>query len=93
MLYVQELLFDDWNEDHVAQHSVIPEEVEEVCLGAPFVSKTRGGRLRVIGQTEAGRYLTIILVPRGGGVYYPITARDATKAERRLYRRQKERGR
>ena len=61
MLYVQELLFDDWNEDHIAQHSVIPEEVEEVCLTAPFVSKTRGGRLRVIGQTEAGRYLTIII--------------------------------
>jgi len=22
MLYVRELLFDDWNEDHIAQHSV-----------------------------------------------------------------------
>jgi hypothetical protein len=92
MLYVQELLFDDWNEDHIAQHSVIPEEVEEVCLGAPFVSRTRQRRLRIIGQTEAGRYLTVILAPRGRGVYYPITARDATTAERRLYQRQKGRG-
>jgi uncharacterized DUF497 family protein len=89
MLYVREILFDDWNEDHIAQHHVIPEEVEEVCLDDPFVSKTRKGRLRVIGQTNAGRYLAIILAPRGRGMYYPITARDATIAERRLYRRQK----
>jgi len=93
MLYVQELLFDDWNEDHIAQHSVIPEEVEEVCLGDPFVSRTRERRLRVIGQTEVGRYLTVILALRGRGVYYPITARDATAAERRLYHRRKGRGR
>ncbi len=93
MLYVQELLFDDWNEDHIARHSVIPEEVEEVCQGDLFVSRTRERRLRVIGQTEAGRYLTVILAPRGRGVYYPITARDATAAERRLYHRQKGRGR
>jgi len=26
MLYVRELLFDQWNEDHIAQHSVIPEK-------------------------------------------------------------------
>ena len=89
MLYVRELLFDEWNEDHIAQHSVIPEEAEEVCLGDPFVSRTRQRRLRIIGQTEAGRYLTIILAPRGRGVYYPITARDATAAERRLYHRKK----
>jgi len=93
MLYVQELLFDDWNEDHIARPSVIPEEVEEVCQGDLFVSRTWERRLRVIGQTEAGRYLTVILAPRGRGVYYPIAARDATAAERRLYHRQKGRGR
>lgn len=89
MLYVRELVFDDWNEDHIAQHNVIPEEVEEVCLGIPFVSRTREGRLRVIGQTEDGRCLTIFLAPQSRGVYYPITARDATQTERRLYRHQK----
>ena len=71
MLYVQELLFDDWNEDHIAQHSVIPEDVEEVCLGDPFVSKTRQRRLRVIGQ----RPLTL-LVPT-------VTIR--TDKQRRLF--------
>ena len=89
MLHIQELLFDQRNEEHIAGHHVVPEEVEEVCIGDPFVSKTRQRRLRIIGQTESGRYLTIILAPRGRGVYYPITARNATDAERRLYRRQK----
>lgn len=91
MLYIQELLFDEWNEDHIARHGIIPEEVEEVCRYDAFVSKTRQGRLRIIGQTDAGRYLTIILAARGQGVFYPVTARDATDAERRLYRRQKRR--
>ena len=89
MLYIRELLFDDWNEDHIAQHPMAPDEVEQVCLDDPFVSRTREGRLRVIGQTDAGRYLTVILALRGRGMYYPITARDATVAERQLYHRQK----
>ena len=58
MLRIRELLFDDWNEDHIARHHVVPEEVEDACLGDPFVSRTREGRLRVIGQTAAGRYLS-----------------------------------
>ncbi len=89
MLYIRELLFDDWNEDHIAQHGITPEEVEQACLANPLVSKVREQRLRAIGQTEAGRYLAIILAHRGRGIYYPITARDATVAERKLYFRQK----
>jgi uncharacterized protein len=89
MLRIHELFFDEWNEAHIAQHGVIPEEVEEVCKNRSIVSRTRQERLRVIGQTEHGRYLTVILAPRGKGVYYPITARDATQAERRLYQRKK----
>jgi hypothetical protein len=91
MLRIRELLFDEWNEEHIAQHGVIPEEVEEVCWQRPYVSKTRQERLRVIGQTESGRYLVVILVSRGKGSYYVITARDATQAERRLFARHKKR--
>ena len=89
MLRIRELLFDEWNEEHIARHGIVPEEVEEVCGKRPFVSKTRQQRLRVIGQTEDGRYLTIILASRGQGVFYPITARDATQSERRLFRRKR----
>lgn len=89
MLRIRELLFDEWNEEHIGRHGVIPEEVEEVCGNRPFVSKTRQQRLRVIGQTEDGRYLTVILASRGQGVYYPITAREATQSEHRLFRRKR----
>jgi uncharacterized DUF497 family protein len=89
MLHINDLLFDDWNEEHIARHHIEPEEVEEVCLGRPYVSRTREGKLRVIGQTDGGRYLIVILAPRGQGVYYPITARDATESERRLYKRKR----
>lgn len=89
MLRINGLLFDDWNEEHIACHYIEPEEVEEVCLARPYVSKTHEGKLRVIGQTDDGRYLTIILASRGQGFYYPITERDATDSERRLYQRKK----
>ena len=58
MAYITELVFDERNIEHIAHHSVIPEEVEEVCYGNPFVTKARSRRgkrrYRVIGQTEGG---------------------------------------
>jgi len=87
MPYIRELLFDDWNVEHIPGYHVLPEEIREVCYSAPFFSRARQGRLRVIGQTEAGRYLIVILAPQGRGVYYPVTARDASRAERRRYQR------
>lgn len=42
---------------------------------------------RVIGQTEDGRYLTIFLAPRTKQGYYPVTARDSTKKEKRALRK------
>jgi uncharacterized protein len=88
-LHIRTLLFDEWNEEHIARHGVVPEEVEQVCDNRPFVSKTRQLRLRVIGQTDSGRYLTVILAARSQGVYYPITAREATVGERQLLQRKR----
>jgi len=80
------LIWDDWNVGHIAEHSVTPEEVEEVCY-SEWRWNRRGRREKryVLGQTEDGRYLSIILAPRGGGAFYPITARDMDHKERRLY--------
>lgn len=86
MLIVRRLIWDDWNVAHIARHEVIPEEVEQVCHGAPVTSETYKGRLRVVGPTEAGRMLTVILDPEDEeAVYYPITARPADRKERRNY--------
>src|SRR5438270_771637 len=51
-------------------------------------SGTYAGRLRIIGPTARGRLLTAILAPRGRGVFYPVTARPASRDERRLYNQQ-----
>jgi uncharacterized DUF497 family protein len=87
MLSVRRLIWDAWNVAHIARHRVIPEEVEEVCHDQPITSETYKGRLRVIGLTQSGRILTVILAPTpDAGVYYPITARPADRKERRNYR-------
>ncbi len=90
---VVRLIWDPWNVTHIARHEVTPDEVEEVCHGDPMTSETYGGRLRVVGQTLAGRVLTLILAPRDDdGVYYTVTARSASRKERRLYREKGEGG-
>jgi uncharacterized DUF497 family protein len=85
---IRYLIWDDWNVGHIAEHGVAPEEVEEVCYSERCWNKRgRSERRYVLGQTEDGRYLSIILAPRGGGAFYTITARDMDRKERRLYSR------
>ncbi len=82
---IRDLLWDDWNEEHIARHHVSPEEVEDICLGRYWETRAGGGKRTLYGQTSTGRYLVIIGVHRGGGGIYPISARDMTQAERRRY--------
>jgi uncharacterized protein len=86
---VRQFIWDDWNEEHLARHHVEPFEAEEVCLSDPLVLRGRGGTTTLYGQTEAGRYLLVVLAGRGAEVYYPVTAREMTDSERRNYRQKK----
>lgn len=36
---IGELIWDDWNVEHIADHGVAPEEVEEVCFDKPLVRR------------------------------------------------------
>ena len=85
MIYIRELLWTDWNVEHIARHNVSPHEVEEICYSSSCVSKARNKTLRVIGQTRSGRFLAIFLAPRGKESYFVVTARAATEAERRRF--------
>ena len=87
MIVVRRLVWDPWNVAHIARHGVTPDEAEEVCHGAPVTSTTHHDRLRVIGPTQAGRMLTVILdsEPDQVDVYYPVSARPASRKERRRY--------
>lgn len=88
-MQILELIVEPGREEHIAAHHVSVAEVEEVVFGQPHISRTRDERYRLLGQTEAGRYLAVFLGPRGHGVYGLITARDATDSERRLYQARK----
>ena len=73
--------------NHVARHGLEEFEVEEVCYGFHLGHRLKPGIYRAIGPTDAGRYLTIYLSVRGRKTYYVLTAREASDAERRLFRR------
>jgi uncharacterized DUF497 family protein len=83
---IRELLWDDWNEEHIARHNVTIPEVEDVCFGNPWELRGKGGTRAVYGQSSEGRYLFVVLGDRGDGLFYPITARDMTQTERRRFR-------
>ena len=82
---IRALRWDPWNANHIAVHGVTLDDVEEVCSNDPMFSQSYGGRIRVIGPTSSGRILTVILAPEAGDVYYPITARPASRGEHRRY--------
>jgi uncharacterized protein len=88
---IDEVLWDDWNSEHIARHHVSPEEVEDICFERYWEQNAGGGKRSLWGQTSAGRYLLIFGVEREPGQFYPISARDMTQTERRRY--QEHRGR
>lgn len=79
--------WDAKNTDHIAQHRVLPEEAEEACAHRPLILRSRYGRYLVLGQTESGRYLTVVIQPKPGGIVRVITAREMNNAERQRYLR------
>jgi uncharacterized DUF497 family protein len=89
VISIRRLEWDEWNLAHIAKHKVTPTEVEQVCTSEPLeYRQSYKDRIVVIGVTEAGRILAIILgpVPNGpAGSYYVFTARPADRKERRFY--------
>ena len=85
MITVRHLRWDPWNIAHIARHGVTPDEVEEVCRGPYIVRQGYQARLVLIGPTTTGRMLAVVLEPVEPGVFFPLTARPASRRERRLY--------
>jgi hypothetical protein len=86
------LLFDifEWDEqniEHILRHNVVPDEVEEACVNKPYVRKSADKRYLVYGVTDSGRYIFIVGINKGKGIFRTITARDMTEREKSLYKR------
>jgi len=89
MIYVRRLIWDAWNFAHMARHGVVPDEVEEVCHAEYIEREAYKDRVMLIGPTGAGKLLAVVLEPVDEGIYYAVTARPASRRERRIYQIEK----
>ena len=85
--------WDEGNLDHIAEHGLLPEEVEEALLDPWRVAATAyqvpGERRRAaLGATAIGRLLFVVFIRRGT-LLRVVTARDATTREKSQYRRRR----
>lgn len=79
--------WDEGNIEHILGHNVVLDEIEEVCVNKPYIRRTLNKRYLVYGVTDSGRYLFIVGIDKGKGIFRAITARDMTGREKSLYKR------
>ncbi len=92
MIDVTNLIWlDEFVEKIETKHEVTPEEVEAVLNGKPKIKKMNKGRFRgehvyrALGQTEAGRHLTVFFIYKRTHQALILSARDMDTKERRQY--------
>ncbi len=81
-LNISELVWDEFNSEHILKHGVTMGEVYEACQNVLHTSEAKYGRISVIALTKSGRYLTIILAHKRYDCYYPVSVRDSNKKEK-----------
>ena len=60
MLAIRKLLWDKRNIFHIARHTIIPEEIEEVCEQKPIVQRgVKKNRLILLGVTDNNRLINM----------------------------------
>ena len=80
------LRWNPGNIAHIARHGVSRAEVEEVFEGDFITQLSYGGRHIVIGATASGRVLSVIIEDEADDFSFVVTARSASRRERRLFR-------
>ena len=87
-IIVKELVWDKVNLEHIKKHNVSKEEAEEA---KNFILhwKTHTNRYLVVSRVGS-RLISMVLNRKSTGIYYPVTARDSGKNERRrVYAKEK----
>lgn len=88
---ITEILWTDVDVEHIARHGVSQGEVEQLLASHPVWRRgprhLASGRTTVyaLGQTDSGRYLLVVLSPRGGSRARCVTAMDMDVKTRRFY--------
>ena len=89
MLYIESLEIDDHILDKIeSKHGITFNEIEEACLSDKrHVRKGKEGLYKLFGQTDAGRYILVVLLNLGDSNWKVVTAREMTDSERQLYKK------
>jgi len=86
---IHRLIWTEERIDHIAEHAVRPEEVEDVCFGTCLVQRAKASGVNpvyyVLGQTEAGRYLFCVIIQFPDSNGFVVTARTMTQPEQRRF--------
>ncbi|MCX6783542.1 MAG: BrnT family toxin [candidate division WWE3 bacterium] len=86
---IEELIWDDFNVSHIARHKVRVSEVE-MALEDKNIKFFNAHSSRFVALGSAGkRLLSIIIATKDNNKFYVVTARDASKRERRFYLNEK----
>ena len=84
---IEELLWDEKTLEKITQkHQLGRQEIEEVFENNYHVRRWED-LYYAYGQSVAGRYIFVVLLPLGQHRVHVVTARDMTLTERRLYLR------
>jgi uncharacterized DUF497 family protein len=82
----------DWNDkdiEHIADHGINADEVEDVCFDQHISIGGRFGRYVIYGQSSAGRFIKLILEKLYDHVFRPVTAYGMTENEKHKYKLKK----
>jgi uncharacterized DUF497 family protein len=80
---IKRLQWDKRNILHIACHGITVKDVEDVCSCKHIARKTKDRHL-IYGETEAGKPIFIAL-EKTGDSFRPITARDMSESEKKIY--------
>ena len=85
---LDELLWDEESAAHITRHGVSQEEVEQVVFDEASMRGPTHHPMRqmLVGLTEEGRFLTVIVARVAERQGRCVTARDASKKERSVYK-------
>jgi uncharacterized DUF497 family protein len=81
--------WNDWNESHVSEHGVEPEEAEKVVRRArpPYPLASADEKFLVWGSTAEGKFLQVVFVMDEEDSVFISHARPLMDKEKKRYRR------
>jgi len=81
---IEKLIWDEWNITHISRHQIKYHEVEQACYHYLKALKTYNNRIMILGQSNNGKLITVILAKQIKNNYYVVTARNMSKEERKF---------